>query len=39
MSINEGNGYKCGTAERHFALKTDDVAYIVGILVVFLKIY
>jgi len=39
MSMNEGNGCKCGTGEGPSSLKeTNDVANIVGISVVFLRI-
>jgi hypothetical protein len=39
MSINEGNGCKCGTGEGPCSLKNSDVADIVGILFTFLRIY
>ena len=39
ISMSEGNGCKCGAGEGPFSSKTDDVDYIAGILVVFLRIY
>jgi hypothetical protein len=39
MSINEGDGCKCGTGEVPCSLKNSDVAKLIGILLIFLRIY